>query len=254
MADISHTRYVSPISESDTLDTVADRGAATDKVLRAGGFTTEALPNADLDINGTTRLGDSATNYAAFASDGKLTLVGAARVEKHLRVGAASWTKGSPAPSEGFEGVFVTLDFDNSTDDEAFYTLVVPSWWDSSIDVIVHVEWFYDGGGSPGTVEDAGTVCWALEYLSIKDGENITAAGTTIAKTSAGNHFSDRLVRTYFSSKILASNLEAGDTMGLRLYRDVDGGGDSGDSMAAIARLVHVHFHFVQNKFGQSLP
>lgn len=254
MGDIFHTRYVSPISESDTLDTVADRGAATDKVLKAPGFTTESSPNADLDINGTSRFGDSATNYTEFASDGELTLAGTARVERHLRVGASSWSKGASAPSAGFEGVFTTLDFDNSTDDEAHYTLIIPYRWDLSVDIHVAFDWFYDGSGSPGTVEDAGTVCWAIEYLSIKDGEDTTTAGATIAKTSAGNHSSDRMVRTVLSDKILGSNLESEDTLGLRLYRDVDGGGDSGDSLAVDARLISVHFHFIQNRLGQPLP
>jgi len=189
------------------------------------------------------------TNYIALdRSDAELSLHGTARTIRHLRVGAGSWNKGTSAPSEGFEGVFVTLDFDAASDDEAHYTLIVPYRWDSTTSVEFAVDWFYDGGGSPGTVEDAGTVCWGLEYLSVKAGEDVTAAGTTITQTSAGNHNSDRMVQTAFATKILASNLEAHDTLAFRLYRNV-----SGDTLAVDARLINTHFHFTQNSLGQPI-
>ena len=38
----------------------------------------ESAPNTTLDVNGTTRLGDSDTNYAQFAADGSLTMHGTA--------------------------------------------------------------------------------------------------------------------------------------------------------------------------------
>jgi len=206
-----------------------------------------------IDGDGNTFIGDGGvTNYAQFKADGELNLYGTARIIRHLRVGAASWDKGASAPTGGFEGVFSTIDFDNTSDDEAHYTIIVPSRWADTIDIEFAVDWFYDGAGAPGTVEDAGTVCWALEYKAVKAGELVTGAGTTIAKTSAGNHSSDKMVRTVFTTKILAANLEVGDTLGFRLYRDVDGGGDAGDTLAVNARLINTHFHFTQNKLGQA--
>ena len=222
--------------EIDTLDTVCDRGAITDKVITIGG----------------AHIGD-AINYTKIKSNGEINLYGTARIIRHLRIGAASWDRGASAPSGSFEGVWATLDFDNSIDDEAHYTLIIPYRWDSIVNIEFAVDWFYNGGANPGTVEDAGTVCWALEYKSIKAGELVTGTGITIAKTSAGNHSSDKMVRTIFTAKILASNLEAEDSLGLRLYRDVDGGGDVGDTLAVKARLINTHLHFVMNKLGQPI-
>jgi len=199
---------------------------------------------------GNLVIGDTSDNVS-FGENANVLLTGKARVTRHLRVGAGSWNHGAAAPAAGFEGVWTTLDFDNATDDEAHFTLIVPHRWDTTVNIEFVVTWFYDGAGSPGTVEDAGTVCWALEYKAVKAGESVTGAGTTIAKTSAGNHSSDKEVRTTFTATISASNLEACDSLGFRLYRDVDGGGDSGDTLAVVARMTNTHFHFCQNKLGK---
>ena len=171
-----------------------------------------------------------------------VTLGSGSLVERHLRVGAASWNGGVSAPTQNFTGVFVTLDFDNLTDDEAHYTLIVPSRWKTDTDIEFAVDWFYDGA------PDAGTVCWGLEYKGIKAGEAVAGAGVTITKVSAGNHTSGQMVRTTFTAKILAANLEEHDTIGLRLYRDV-----SADTLATDARLLNAHFHFTQDKLGKGI-
>ncbi|MCK5283941.1 MAG: hypothetical protein KAK00_11175, partial [Nanoarchaeota archaeon] len=192
-------------------------------------------------VVGDCKFGDDNTNYASFATDGELTLTGTARVTRHLRVGSGSWYRGAAAPTEGVEGVFSTLDFDAGTDDECYFTLIVPHRWDSTVDIEFVVDWFYNGA------QDNGTVCWGLEYKSIKAGEAVTGAGTTITKVSAGTHTTGQLVRTAFTTKILASNLECCDTIGLRLYRDV-----SADTLATDARLLNTHFHFMMNKLGKA--
>jgi len=186
-------------------------------------------------------IGDD-TNYTEIKSDGKINLHGTARVTRHLRVGAASWNHGVAAPAAGFEGVFPTLDFDAASDDECHFVLIVPHRWDSTIDVEFVVDWFYEGA------QDNGTVCWGLEYKSIKAGEAVTGAGTTITKVSAGTHTSGQLVRTIFTTKILASNLECCDSIGFRFYRDV-----SADTLAVDGRLINTHFHFTQDKLGKVL-
>ena len=196
-------------------------------------------PDTKLQVVGDTKFGDDNTNYVSFATDGEMSLTGIARVERHLRVGAESWQKGVSAPTEGFEGVFATLDFDDTADDEAYYTLIVPHRWDSTVDIEFAVDWFYDG------TQDDGTVCWNLEYKGIKAGEAVTGAGTIITQTTAGSHTTGQMVRTTFTAKILASNLEAGDTLGLRLFRDI-----SEDTLGTNARLINTHFHFVMNKLG----
>jgi len=198
------------------------------------------------EFKGTVNSGDG-TNYTEIKTDGEINLHGTARVTRHHCIGAASWKNGASAPAEGFDGVYAYLEFDNATDDDAHHTLIVPHRWDSTADVEFVVSWYYTGGN------DAGTVCWALEYKAIKAGEVVTGAGTTIAKTSAGNHTSGQLVRTTFTTKILAANLEAGDDLGFRVFRDVDGGNDAGDSMATDARIIKTHMHYTMNKLGAAL-
>ena len=170
-----------------------------------------------------------------------LPLLNVGKVIRHLRVGAASWDHGASAPAEGHDGPFVYLAFDAATDDEVHYTVIVPYRWDNSVDVEFAVDWYYTGA------QDNGTVCWALEYKAIKAGEIVTGGSTTITKTSVGTHITGQMVRTTFTTKILASNLEFGDALGFKLYRDV-----SADTLVADARLLNTHFHFTMNKLGKS--
>ena len=194
-----------------------------------------------ISIPAPFRVPATGANYIQFAANGLVSLSGTARVTRHLRVGAASWSHGASAPTEGHDGPFVYLAFDNVVDDEIHYTVIVPYRWDISVDVEFVADWYYVGG------QDNGTVCWALEYKAVKAGEVVTGAGVTIIETTAGNHLTGQMVRTTFTTKILLGNLEAGDTLGFKLYRDV-----SGDTLATNARLLNTHFHFTQNKLGKA--
>lgn len=201
-----------------------------------------------VDSAGSTLIGDGGTtNYTSINSSGRTELQGAARVKRHTRIGAAAWQGGVSAPTQGFDGAFVYLEFDNSVDDDAYYILTVPARWDNTTDVEIAVDWYYTGA------QDNGTVCWCFEYKSIKAGETVTGAGIIIAKTSAGNHTTGQMVRTVFTTKIPAANLERGDTVALKAFRDVDGGNDSGDTLATGARELNVHFNFTMNRLGDNL-
>lgn len=201
-----------------------------------------------VNSSGDTLIGDGGVaDYTKITSDGRATLVGAARVKRHLRIGAGSWNGGASAPTQGFDGCFVYLEFDNSSDDDAYFVASIPARWDNTTDIEFELDWYYTG------TQDNGTVCWALEYKSIAAGEVVTGVGTTIAQTSAGNHTSGQIVRTTFTTKLLAANLARGETVGLKVYRDVDGGNDNGDTLAKVARGVNTHFRFIMNRLGDTL-
>ena len=188
---------------------------------------------------GKLHVGEQATNYFKVASDGTLTLHGTARVNRHLRIGAGSLKLGASSPTVGITGVFPHLSFSQTSTQQAYYQILVPNRWDSSTDIEICFDWLYTGG------QDNGTVKWGLEYNSKAEGEDPTAGSTTITQVSPGTHTTGQLVRTCITTKILASNLTAEDTFGMRIFRD-----QANDTLATGAILLGVHFHFTENKLG----
>lgn len=178
------------------------------------------------------------SNYVQLDEDGELTLAGTGRVIRHVRVTAPSWSVGASAPSAGFVGVFPVWEFDNLTDDQVHYSLIVPYRLVAGAVIDVNVDWCYEGGA------DAGTVDWVLEYINVAEGEAVAGGTTTIHKVSAGNHTSGNLVRTILDTGIVGA--VAHDDLGLRLYRDV-----SEDTLGTAACLIQVHFQFTMDKLGQ---
>jgi len=176
-------------------------------------------------------------------SNGILTLEGKARVIRHMVIGAASWKVGAVAPTEGFEGTFPVLNFQDARQDTAHYSTWVPYRWDPTEDMEVAVVWKHDTGAKTGKV------LWGLVYLAVKDGEDPAGAGeTTISQLSAGNHPADQQITTTFTTKMLAANLANHDSLGLVLSRD---GIDATDTLTEDARMIEVHIHFVENKLGE---
>ena len=207
-----------------------------------------ADPDATLDVQGDARLGHSNDgDYFETSISGFITLHGGARAIYHLAIGAPAWHLGAAAPTQGFDGVFDYLAFDDSTDDDVHFTVMVPYKWDNTTDLSFMVDWYYTGG------QDNGTVCWALDYKSIKAGEAVTGGEYTIAKTSAGNHATGDMVRTMFTATISGVHLERADTLGLRLYRDVDGALDDGDTLTTDARMLNTHVHVTQSRLGEQV-
>ena len=196
-------------------------------------------PASKLDIVGDTRLGDSATNYAEFKSDGELNLHGTARVKRHVRVGAHSWKAGSTAPAEDFIGILPVFCFDKTTDDSIHYSLICPYRMVAGSTINVKVDWTYQGA------QDNGTVDWGLEYINLTTGETVDGATTTIHKETDGSHTTGKLIRTTLSTGIIGA--VAHDVIGLRLFRD-----SSEDSLDTDACGIQVHFEFLMDKLGEA--
>ncbi len=182
------------------------------------------------------------TDYLAIAEDGELTLAGDARVRgfmrldpKRFKIPAANY------PGETFEGIFYTLDFDDSTEESAYAEVEIPCDWDNTTDISVSVYWFHDNA-------DNGAVKWGLEYRAIKCGEAISDSTTTITEVSDGNHAAGELVCTTFTTGISAADLERGDELAIRLYRDAD---DAADTLGEDARVIAVQFCYTKNRLGE---
>jgi len=201
----------------------------------------DTLKTDDKFIASSAQFG-TATDYLAIAEDGELTLVGDSRVRgfmrldpKRFKIPAANY------PGETFEGIFYTLDFDDSTEESAYAEVEIPCDWDNTTDISVSVYWFHDNA-------DNGAVKWGLEYRAIKCGEAISDTTTTITATSAGNHAAGELVCTTFTTGISAADLERGDELAIRLYRDAD---DAADTLGEDARVIAVQFCYTKNRLGE---
>ena len=195
------------------------------------------IPAAKHHVVGDSRFGDQATNYATFAADGELTLVGTARVLRHIRVGAGSWKLGASGPTAAMLSVFPALYFDDASDDEVHYEIIAPHRMAAGSVINVIVDWCHQ------TALDTGTVTWKLEYNCVAVGENVAGATTTIAATS-GASVVDLLQRTTLVTGITGA--VAHDIIGMRLYRDVGTGTLTGDAI-----LIDVHFEFTMDKLGE---
>ena len=182
------------------------------------------------------------TDYTHFGAVGEMTMHGDARVTKHLVIGAASWKKGATAPTDTYENIFPTISFNTGQDDEAHYTALVPSTWDNTTDMQVHVRWQMPNDA------DNGNVFWKLKYIGVKPGENPAGAGTEITQLSAGNHPEHEVIDTIFSTKMLAANLERFDDLGLMLWRH---GTDGSDDLGEDAELIALHIHYTMDRFGE---
>lgn len=173
-----------------------------------------------------------------------VTLGTGAKVARHLRIGAASWKLGATAPTAGFSGIFPHLSFADGADEEAHYQVIVPYRWDTATDIEVIVDWYYTGA------QDNGKVLWNMDYLGRKAGESPVAAPVTISKLTAGNHTTGQMVRSVFTAKMLAANLEVHDILGLKIWRNGD---DGSDTLAKAAILLGVHIQLTQNKLGKAV-
>ena len=192
------------------------------------------------------KIGDGVTNYCEIKADGEINLHGTARVTRHIYFSPASFKfPGANPAGESQTDLFHTLDFDDGANDESAYAeRTIPFRWASGTDVTIIISWFYTGA------QDNGFVVWGIEYKGIKAGEAVAGAGTSITQKSAGTHTTGLLVRTTFATKILGSNLEADDDLGLRVYRHSSDGVN--DTLAKDAKLVNVHISFTMDKLGQA--
>lgn len=211
-----------------------------DDVNKRVGIGTSS-PDTKLQVVGDSKFGDDNTNYLALANDGEVILHGTARITDHFNISAGALKPGSSSPTAGFSGNFPHLSFSNVSNQEAHFQMIIPHKWDDTEDIEICLVWYYAGA------QDNGTVKWDFSYTSVKAGEDPTAAGTTITETTAGNHTTGQVIRTCFTTKVLASNLETEDDLGFKITRD-----QANDTLGTPAILLSVHIHYIKNKLGEA--
>lgn len=221
----------------NTTNPWADNEVANDLTIDGGSINNSPI---GATIPSPAKFGDS-LNYIEFDHDGGATLHGNARDERHLEIDISRFKLGGiNDPIFDSEGIFITLDFADGTDDEAFATDRVPFRWDESTDITVMIDWFSDTDASDKVA------VWCVDYISLGDNETVNGSVTAISH-NCGGAGAGKLQRSTFTTKMVKESLTSMDTWGIRLWRDGD---NVNDTLEDEARFVQFHIHFIQNKFG----
>lgn len=190
------------------------------------------------------RMGDWDTNYAQFAIDGELTLVGTARVKTEIQVKAEAFRLGGTAPTPVVIGSFSVLQFPGTGATRSIYTSFhIPNDWAVGTDIEVHVHW------APVNA-DAGTVVWQLTWDAVASEANevISGAGTSTFVSDATQTLQDELLESG-SMTISGGSLTSEDTIGMCIFRDPSHGSDSYGSAAS---LVIIEISYTADKLGEA--
>ena len=125
-------------------------------------------------------------NYAQFAADGTLTLVGTARYERHVQIDAIAngAVANQPTPSDFF--TVGGLQYPTTGAKYAFCQWEVPDDWNGG-DVYFEIDWFPDSGAISGT----SAVRWTVEYRAIAEGELINNGTSVTLDNGAGGDTAD---------------------------------------------------------------
>jgi len=192
-------------------------------------------PNADI--------GDG-TNFTRINTDGSLEFHGNARAWKSiwLNIGALKPhpTSGASFVASGFVGAW---EFQDGVTEYIICNLPLRTDIDRTEDVKIAIAWY-----SPAT---AGSCKWQLEYLPLKEGEDMTASasGTVTVAASPDAATANGLVKTEFT--IPSTAIDNDDC--LLLLRIGRLGADAEDTMPADAYLSAMCFEFISNKVGGAI-
>jgi len=216
---------------------------ATDRM--ALGLSGNTRPTtAMLEVYGNCMFGDGATNYAAFADDGILTLAGTARVTNALWIGAEGM-KAPPTKPAAFvdHGISGAWEFSDATDDTIVATMRIPDKMDRGVAPNITLGW-------SSTTQSA--FCeWQIEYLWRSPNEDTTvgADDTLLSSTDADTSTSSATAEGMVVSTFPLVAPSATDTcLHLRIKRRADLAADTinGDT----TELHGICMSFTSNKLG----
>jgi len=226
--------------------------AGGDSDFRVEGDSEESLFLVDAGTD-EVRLGDWDTNYAKFAKDGELTLIGTARVIIDLWIGAntakAPGAKPATFTESGLTGVW---QFDNAIEasqESISGTIKIPAEMDRTVVPMFKIGW------STSTIytddaTDNETAEWQLKYLWIGANEDTTAAAQetlTQTTTLTAATPAEGLVFTVFTGIDLP---EATDqAMFFKITRLSAGN----DTIADTLELRGMNYTYTKDKLGTAL-
>lgn len=157
--------------------------------------------------------------------------VAAAAMIARTTNGAASGT----AESTTNKVMTATLDFDQSTDEFAQFTIAMPKNWDEGT---VTAQFYWTAGST-------GNVVWGLQGVALSDDDAIDAAfGTAQTVTDGVTAAGDLMISAETGAITIAGTPAAGDLVVFQVYRDADNGSDT---LAADAKLIQVKLFITLN-------
>jgi len=197
------------------------------------------------------KLGDGGTtNYAQFAADGELTLLGTARVMvgEDIDIAIPKRPAANP-PGESIEDGFPILDFDDGTDESIYIVYHIKQNYAAVGAIHLHVDFFVDTAPA-----DAKNVVWGLEYKKQSHGDNFdfSAGTTTTTGTNAittGTPANDKKIHESTNLILTTTGFVAHDIIFLRLYRDADHGSDD---FVGDVRMNHIHIEYLSDRLGEA--
>jgi len=193
-----------------------------------------------------TTIGDG-INYASFASDGLLSLVGTARVTRDLWIDAAGIK--APGAKPATEVAFGTLEtsaweFSNegveANQESVSWRIAVPYDMDRTEEVKLRVGW---------TSASTGNCKWQLKYRWFSEDEDMTQDGEeTLTEVAAASTTANGLVVTTIEGINAPSATDA--TIIFKLTRL---SADGEDTISDTVELHGVCFNYVSDKLGEGL-
>jgi len=161
------------------------------------------------------------------------------QVKKYITLKPENFKLGSTPPTAAIIGNFSVLQFAGDSVDEIFTTFKVPTDWDTSTDINIHVRWAPEDGNS-------GSVVWQLDYNAVgsENNEVISGAGTIVSVIDNAEELQDGLQD---SGDMTISGLTE-DMLGMRLFRD-----PNSDTYASAASFVWLEVEYISNKLGEAV-
>lgn len=200
-----------------------------------------------LNVGGGLTAGDGgSTNYAAFAADGTLSLLGTARADYHVVLTNADLGKGATAATQVIVGDFTVWEF--GINDDAVLDWELPSNWAPGTDVVIHIHWQIN----EAYVTNSGEVQWEFDWAACpNDGSEPLDGPTHTGTLDAGDadiHATARHLVDTTIGTISGASLTAADSIGLTLKRIAL---DDGSDPSAEPGICHVEIHYTIDGFGE---
>ena len=205
-----------------------------------GGLEAEN-PQASIDINGTTRLGDSTTNYTAFGTDGTMTMAGTARVIKHHIITPGAMTLGgAPTPTLSNVSNHAVVNYSGTVDQDGHFNWHPPEDWDTTVQPTIKIYWMSAGANST-------EVRWVVTYEGLADGEAIGAGATGTSGTTLYQNAPGAAETLEETAEFQFSGLGADDIVGITVGRDAS------DANNDVGRIIQIEIEYVSDKLGEDI-